>query len=577
MKKTLEQILEGIKDSSFEYTFTDADGAPLDAFAESAKNCTIENLVFDSREVKPLSLFFALPGTHTTGNKFISQAIEKGACAIVFQDEFSAEEKDAVRSALQEANEKAGTDGREIVFVKVKSSRFAMSPISASFYDDPSSKLVIYGVTGTEGKSSTVSFIWQLLRLSGIKAGFISTVQYSLGGEAVNNPQHQTTPEAPVVQRELYEMLLNGCTHAVVESSSHGLSERTNRLGDVKFDCALFMNVTLEHLEFHGTYEQYKSDKANLFRALDKVSHTKTIGGKEVKVPSFGIVNLEDPAASYFASCTTKKIVGFTTEGKAGKQAAEDTAALPLPPVPQDMAYVSSRNIASARYGITFSMHCFENNIPEDEKIIHVKAPLPGAFNAYNITAALIAVSGTTGTSLAKLSPLAQKLVPVTGRMTVIDCGQPFEVIVDYAHTPSSFETIFPPLKKRCGGSIICVFGSGGERDTKKRPLQGEIAARFCSVEILTDEDPRFEDSRKILEDIATGAKKEGKVLDRDLLLIPDRKEAIRKAFSLAQKDDIVLLLGKSHENSIIYGDKATPYDEIAEAKSALGEIGYRL
>ena len=573
MKKTLEEILAGIKDSPLEYTFTDESGNPSDQTAslENAKNCVIENLEFDSRSVKENTLFFALPGTHTTGNKFICKAIENGACAVVYQDEFSAEEKDAIASAVKNARAGKG----DVAFVKVPSSRFAMSPISASFYDDPSSHLVIYGVTGTEGKSSTVSFIWQLLRLSGIKAGFISTVQYSLGGEAVNNPQHQTTPEAPIVQRELYEMLQNGCTHAVVESSSHGLSTKTNRLGNVKFDCALFMNVTLEHLEFHGTYEQYKSDKANLFRALDKVDHKKTIGGKEVEVPSFGIVNLEDPAASYFASATSKKVVGFTTEGMAGKQAAEEIKAAPLPPVPQNMAYISSRNIASARYGITFSMHRFDSSVPEGERVIHVKAPLPGAFNAYNITAALIAVSGTTLIPLAKLAELTQKLLPVTGRMTVIDCGQPFEVIVDYAHTPSSFETIFPPLKKRCSGNIICVFGSGGERDTKKRPLQGAVAARFCSTEILTDEDPRFEDSMKILEDIAQGAIKEGKVKDKDLLLIPDRRQAIRKAFSLAEKDDIVLLLGKSHENSIIYGDKATPYDEIAEAKSALVEMGF--
>mgnify|MGYP002626296309 CR=1 FL=1 len=370
-------------------------------------------------------------------------------------------------------------------------------------------------------------------------------------------------------------MLENGCTHAVVESSSHGLSTKTNRLGNVKFDCALFMNVTLEHLEFHGTYEQYKSDKANLFRALDKVNHTKKIAGKEVEVPSFGIVNLEDPAATYFASATAKKVVGFTTEGQAGKQAAEDADASPLPAIPQNMAYISSRNIASARYGVTFSMHRFDSTVPEDERVIHVKAPLPGAFNAYNLTAALIAVSGTTLIPLAKLAPLCQKLKPVTGRMTVIDSGQPFEVIVDYAHTPSSFETIFPPLKNRCSGNIICLFGSGGGRDTKKRPLQGAVAARFCSTEILTDEAPRFEDSMKILEEIAAGAIKEGKTLGKDLLLIPDRRKAIRKAFALAQKDDIVLLLGKSHENSIIYGDKATPYDEIAEAKAALSEMGF--
>jgi len=160
--------------------------------------------------------------------------------------------------------------------------------------------------------------------------------------------------------------------------------------------------------------------------------------------------------------------------------------------------------------------------------------------------------------------------------MTEIDEGQPFEVIVDYAHTPSSFETIFPPLKRRASGKIISLFGSGGERDLKKRPLQGAIAARFCDVVILTDEDPRGEDSVALLEQIAVGAKKEGKVLNKDLFITADRPSAIRQAFKMAQKSDIVLLLGKSHENSIIYKDGPHPYDEISEAKKALAEMGYK-
>lgn len=574
MIKSLDKLLLCLEHTCIEHKLVLQDGStpvPESDAGKLSSSINIENLVFDSREVSEGSLFFALPGTHTTGNRFIPQAVEKGARAVVFQDEFDFDEKKAIDAAVKKS-------GNQVAFIKVKSSRFAMSPISSAFYDNPSSHLVVYGVTGTEGKSSTVSFIWQLLRLSGIKAGFISTVQYSLGGEAIANPQHQTTPEAPIVQRELYEMLQNGCTHAVVESSSHGLSERTNRLGDVLFDCALFMNVTLEHLEFHGTYEQYKSDKANLFRALDKHEHLKIIGGKETKVPSFGIVNLEDPAAAYFASCTKKKVVGFTSEGKAGKMSGENENEVnPLPLIPDDMPYLSARNIASARFGLTFSIHRFEDrsSLGNENRVIHVKAPLPGAFNAYNIMAALLAVHGTTGKSLEELAPLVEKLVPVKGRMTVIDRKQPFEVIVDYAHTPSSFETIFPPVRRRCTGKMICVFGSGGERDIKKRPLQGEVAARFCDIVILTDEDPRQENSLEILEMIAEGARKVGKKDGENLIFEPDRPKAIRRAFSLAQKDDIVLLLGKSHENSIIYRDYVMPYDEISEANKALAEMGF--
>ncbi len=568
MKKTLFELLD-----CFENKIVDFEGNSLGSVeAENlARAAQITSLEYDSRSVKNNSLFFALPGTHTSGNKFIAQALKNGASVIVFEGDFSADEKSEISSVEKNLENKA-------VFVQVPSSRFAMSPVSSVFYDNPSSKLVVYGVTGTEGKSSTVSFIWQLLTLCGYKAGFISTVQYSLGGEAVDNPEHQTTPEAPVVQRELYEMLQNGCTHAVVESSSHGLSVRTNRLGNVLFDCAVFMNVTLEHLEFHGTYEQYKSDKANLFRALDKHNHEKIINGVKTKVNSFGVVNLEDPAFKYFASATTKKVVGFTTEGKAGKLNAEEFNAPPLPEIPENMAYLSARNIASARYGLTFSVHRFETHdaLNNENRVIHVKAPLPGAFNAYNIMASMLAVHGTTGKSLETLATLVEKLLPVKGRMTVIDEGQPFEVLVDYAHTPSSFETIFPPIRKRCTGKMICLFGSGGERDVKKRPLQGEIAAKFCDIVILTDEDPRGEDSMELLEMIAVGARKCGKEDGKNLLFIPDRPLAIRTAFKMAGENDIVLLLGKSHENSIIYKDYVMKYDEIAEAKKALCEMGFK-
>jgi UDP-N-acetylmuramoyl-L-alanyl-D-glutamate--2,6-diaminopimelate ligase len=555
-EKKLSCLLEALGRQGIHFEIA-ADGAQ----DHSADSVAIQGLAFDSRAVSPGDLFFALPGTHTSGNVFIADAVAAGAAAVVFEGDYTAP------ASVRE----------KTVLVKVPSARFAMSPVSAAFYDYPSRHLAVFGVTGTEGKSSTVAFIWQLLRLSGFKAGFISTVQYSLGGDALDNPEHQTTPEAPIVQRRLAEMLANGCEYAVVESSSHGLSRRTNRLGDVEFDCGVFMNVTLEHLEFHGTWEQYRDDKANLFRALDRFGHRKAIGGKEKEIPSFGVVNLEDPAASYFAAATGKKVVGFTTEGKAGKQAGEELEAKPLPKIPDDMPYLSGRNIAAARFGLSFSIHRFENHesLADGDRVLHVKAPLPGAFNAYNIMAAMLAVHGVTGVPLEKLAELLAKLTPVKGRMTVIDRGQPFEVIVDYAHTPSSFETIFPPVRKRCQGRMICLFGSGGERDVKKRPMQGEIAAKFCDTVILTDEDPRGEDSMELLEQIAAGARKGGKKDGEDLFFEPNRPKAIRLAFSMAKENDIVLLLGKSHENSIIYKDHTVKYDEIGEAEQALGELGF--
>ena len=571
MQKLLSQLLP-----SCEYNFVAADGiTPIDQ--KEISNIPISNLVFDSREVTKDSLFFALPGIHANGNNYIPQAIEKGANAIVFQDELDHELQLKIAKAITkrqiEATVYEGNVNYFPVLIKVKDSRFAMAPISDYFYDSPSKKLVIIGVTGTEGKSSTVSFIWQLLRLCNKKAGFISTVEYSFGDEAIANPQHQTTPEAPIIQHHLNKMLENGCQYAVIESSSHGLSPKTNRLGNVLFDCGVFMNVTLEHLEFHKTFEQYKKDKANLFRLLDCHDHIKEIAGEKLTIPSFGVVNLEDPSAQYFIDSTKKQVYGFTTQGKAGKAATNKQ--VDLPEIPENINYFEGLNICAEKEGISFDVNIHEN--ADKNETLQLTANLPGAFNAYNIMASIIAVSKLTNLSYQEVASKVKDVAPIKGRMTVIEQNQPFEVIIDYAHTPSSFETIFPPIRKRCKGKMIALFGSGGERDLTKRPLQGKIAASYCDTVILTDEDPRGEDSVELLKMIAVGSQEQGKKLDEDLFIIPDRKKAIRYAFSIAKKDDIILLLGKSHENSIIYKDYIIPYDEISEAQLALSELSYKL
>ena len=582
MTKTLSQLLPSIKN-----TVTSADGVQILDLQEINK-IPISNLVFDSRDVSENSLFFALPGTHTDGNNFIAKAIENGANAVVYQGEFSSkQQQDIAKAIIKRTIDNAVSQERTKfapALIKVEDSRVAMAPLSACFYDNPSERLIVIGVTGTEGKSSTVSFIWQLLRACGEKAGFISTVEYSFGDDAMPNPQHQTTPEAPIIQHHLNQMLENGCKYAVIETSSHGLSAKLNRCGNILFDCGVFMNVTLEHLEFHKNFETYRSDKANLFRALDKHNHIKKIAGTETSINSIGIVNLEDESAKYFIDSTKHKVYGFTTEGKAGKAAAEVGAnAVPLPEIPKNLRFMTAKNIASATYGLTFDVDAdgenslypqnFDPVLPRTNSHFSVKASLPGAFNAYNLMASIIAVSSVTGISFEEIAQKIPQLSPIKGRMTVIDEGQDFEVIVDYAHTPSSFETIFPPLKKRCSGRIFALFGSGGERDLTKRPLQGQIAAKFCDIIILTDEDPRGEDSVELLKMIADGAIKEGKIMDENLFITPDRPKAIRQAFSMAKKGDIVLLLGKSHENSIIYKNYVMPYDEISEAKKALQEL----
>ena len=494
----------------------------------------IKALEYDSRKVIQGSLFFALPGLHADGHNYINDAISRGAVAVIYQRELSGYRE-------------------KILYIKVKDSRFAMSPISDAFHDFPSDRMGIIGVTGTEGKSTTSYFIYQLLKLLGKKAGFISTVQQADGITEKWTEEHQTTPEATATHRLLAEMYRNGVEFAVLESSSHGLSKKTNRLGDVNFDVGVMTTVTHDHLEFHGSWEQYRSDKAELFRALDfsPSPHKKTGAAGDFSVPSFGVANGDDASAGYFAAATKQKTYTFSTKGA--------------------KADISLRRLISRADG-----NSYEAFIASNGKTVTLYDKLPGAFNAGNVLAGLIVVSNLFSVEIEDLAPLVPQLKPVRGRMTQIYRGQPFEVVVDFAHTPSSFTAALHPLRERLdssGGRLICLFGSAGERDTQKRPQQGEIAARYSDIVLLADEDPRSEDPMTILEEIAKGC--EGMIRDETLFLIPNRPKAIRKAVSLAQPGDLVILLGKGHENSIIYAHETHNYDEITEAEAALEEAGY--
>ncbi|MDR0322684.1 MAG: UDP-N-acetylmuramoyl-L-alanyl-D-glutamate--2,6-diaminopimelate ligase [Treponema sp.] len=511
----------------------------------------VTSLEYDSRNVKEGSLFFALPGLHTDGSLYIDDAVKKGAVVIVHENEVTEKKEN-------------------VVYIKVKNARVAMSPISAAFYGFPSKKLLVTGVTGTEGKSTTVYFIWQLLTLMGKKAGFISTVQHCLGGDVLWNSEHQTTPEAPVVQRLLREMADNGCEFAVLEASSHGLSQKTNRLGDVNFCAGVVTNVAHEHLEFHGTWEKYRDDKANLFRSVNNYEPLEDSSFTE----PFGVVNADDKSAQYFIKTLNHRTYTYSPAGRVGDLIIEA--------------------IESGTWGNWYMV-----SITEQKKRVMLRDKLPGAFNSANVLASLLAVSGLLELPVDEIAPHVKRLKPVRGRMTAIIKNQPFEVVVDYAHTPSSFQTIFPPLRARLdktGGRIISVFGSAGERDTQKRAEQGKIAAHYSDIIVLTDEDPRGEKPSAILEEISKGVFTDQGLrvvkaaihpdvridqnraffdYNKNIFLIPDRPAAIRKALSLAQEGDLVLLLGKGHENSIIYADHVKPYDEIEEVEKALGEMGW--
>lgn len=478
----------------------------------------IDDLAFDSRQAGPSTVFFALAGTHTDGHQYLADVAERGCRAVV----------------VSRVPEPPRPD---TVYAVIADPRVSLSPFSAALFGHPSRELLVIGVTGTDGKSTTVSFIHQLLTLSGRQAGFFSTVEWSVGGETHHNEGRQSTPEAPQVHKALRQMADAGCEFAVLESTSHGLSPKTNRLGDVAYAGAVFTNVTTEHLEFHGTVENYRADKARLFSALAR--------GRD---GAFGVVNLDDAHHQLFADAAgTQPVLTYSLE-----RSADLTAA-----------------VTERADGLELVLNHQGRSVP-------TRLNIPGRFNASNLLAALLAasaaltLSGTPSTPL-DLAPLADKLKAVKGRMVPVRQGQDFAVLVDYAHTPGAFEALLPAVKAVTPGKVIVVFGSGGERDREKRPLQGALAARWADFVVLTDEDPRLEDPRQILSDIERGLT--GKVLDRDYWKITPRREAVRHALSLARRGDTVLLLGKGHERTLVTTSGPQPWDEEAVARQLLDEL----
>ncbi|MBN1523404.1 MAG: UDP-N-acetylmuramoyl-L-alanyl-D-glutamate--2,6-diaminopimelate ligase [Spirochaetales bacterium] len=481
----------------------------------------VNAIAYDSRKVKEGTIFVALTGLHTDGHRFVVDAEKQGAAAVI------AEDKKAVK--------KLGIPA----FV-VADSREAMSKLSAALYDFPSEKLFVIGVTGTDGKSSTVWFIHQLLERMNKKSGFLSTAALQTADEVVDNPFRQSTPESPEVHRVLYEMANNGKEFAVIEATSHGLSPKTMRLADVVFDAGVYTNIAHEHLEFHGTFEQYREDKSRLFSSL-KI-HTSQPQDR----PRFAVINKNSPAWEFFLNTATVPVYTYGTE--------------------TIQADLSACNIRTTLTGSGFTVLWKDAQIP-------ARLSVPGEFNIENALAAMLVVSCAANVPLPLLVDQLPLLSGVRGRMDRVDCSQPFHVFVDFAHTPQSFEKLLPMMREATPGRLIVVFGSAGERDVEKRPMLGKAAAAFCDIVILADEDPRGEDSMAILEEIAAGCGN----LERgaSLFLIPDRYSAIQKAFSSAKENDTVLLLGKGHEKSIIYSTGKIPWDERVAAEDVLKESGY--
>lgn len=480
----------------------------------------INSISYDSRCTSPGSLFVALRGEHTDGHLYLADARTRGAVAALV------EEWPNQANVLLPA------------IARIADTRVALATLAARFYQFPAQSLGLVGVTGTDGKTTTSFLIESILRAAGYRTGLIGTVAIRIGDTWYQHDLRQTTPESLDVQCLLADMRAVNVEWAVLEATSHGLV--LHRLDHCPFDIAVVTNVTQEHLDFHGTIENYRRAKGKL---LEFVRDRGTR-----PYPTGIVLNADDEGArslAHFAGDTP--ILWYST-----RKHAQLTA---------DAIRVSTR-------GTAFRLHI-------GEQIADVTLQLIGPWNVENALAAA-GVGLLLGLPLDVIVRGLEQLTRVPGRFTKVDCGQPFSVIVDYAHTPESFQRVLPLARQIATGRVIVVFGSAGERDRVKRRLQGMIAAQLADFAILTSEDPRFEDPWFIIDEIAEGMRSAGAREGQNYLRIEDRRTAIREALRRAQPGDIVLLLGKGHEQCIIYGNERRPWDELAEAQSALEDLGYR-
>jgi UDP-N-acetylmuramoyl-L-alanyl-D-glutamate--2,6-diaminopimelate ligase len=473
----------------------------------------VTGICYDSRRLRPGDCFVAIPGEHTDGHRYVETALRDGATVAVVQ-------------------RRIGTAWPQVV---VADTRRALALISSAFFGHPTRSMVVIGVTGTDGKTTTTTMIQQMLSSAGRHAGSMSTVDIRLGDEVSLNESRQTTLEALEIQEQLARMRDNGIQDAVIETSSHGLA--LQRVAGCEYDIAVFTNIAHEHLDFHRTIEAYREAKAQL---IDLTAQSAEKG-----LVKTAILNRDDPSYAYLS---TRPIGRRMTYG-----------------VQLDADLKASRVEASVG-GLLV-----EASTPLGP--LTLKLPVSGRWNASNALAAA-ATGVAIGLSLEEIRHGLERFAGVSGRMERVDLGQPFAVIIDYAHTPQSLEKVLRELRGVTRGKLIAVFGSAGDRDRDKRPWMGEIAARLSDYAVFTNEDPREEDAGVILNEIAAGAEEVGWKEGENYARIEDRSEAIVQAVRRAGPGDTVLLAGKGHERSILVGRGKVPWDERTAAESAIRGLG---
>jgi len=488
----------------------------LPAEVDRADLPSVEAIRHDSRDVGPGDAFIAIEGERSDGHEFAPQAVRQGAVVVVAR----AGRGDALR-------------GLGVPIVEVSDTRAALAQLAAAHEGYPSRQLTLIGVTGTDGKSTTSFLTLAALEACGLRAGLLTTIGTRIAGREVPNSTRLTTQEAPGIQRLLAEMVEAGCTHAIVEATSHGLE--LHRLDALEVDIAVMTNLTPDHLDFHGTFERYRAAKARLFRMLDEPT--------QKRVRRAAVLNRDDPAWQHFARATQKEHLLYGTRSRDIDVRATDVMGWPD--------------------GSTFAL-------VTDEWELEASVPLPGRFNVLNATAA-ISVAAALGLDPFMAASGVANSPGVPGRMQRIE-GAPFPVIVDYAHTPDAMRQVLEELRPLVEGRLIVVFGCAGERARERRTGLGEVVAALADYAVLTEEDPRSEDPDAIVDEIAvamtSAGAKEGERFER----IGNRREAIARALEIAQAGDLVLLAGKGHESTIERASGTVPWDERAAAADLIAE-----
>ncbi len=483
---------------------------------------SITGFVEHTDYVMPGACFIARVRTGTDGHAYIGRAVEQGAALIVGQ--LPEEELEHLLMTVP--------------YLRADDSSVAEAWLAAAFYDFPGSHLVIIGVTGTDGKTTTVHLINEMLLAADLKSGMLSTIRASFGDSEEPLALHVTTPEAPIMQRHLRRMLDTGLTHCVLEVTSHGLSQ--NRVAGIDFDVAVLTNVSHEHLDYHGNYKSYLEAKSRLFRSLAQHSvRDENSSSPKNRVRSAAVLNADDESFTSLSTATAATRISYGFEGSSD---------------------VFARERYYHREGTAFTL-----TLPKSKGDALVEIPITttliGPFNVYNILAAAAAAH------VLNLPPEAikrgiEKLVGLTGRMERIEAGQPFEIVVDFAHTPNALEKAIAAARAMVSGRIITVFGSAGKRDVSKRRLLAEISAKAADYTILTAEDPRTDSLDNILKAMAAGCRAQGGIEGSSFWRIPDRGQAIYWALNIAQKDDLVLICGKGHEQSMCFGATEYPWND---------------